>query len=235
MYNSKPFHFKQFSVRHDLASMKVGTDAVLLGVWVELKEAKHILDVGTGCGIIALMLAQRSHNDVLIEGLDIDEPSLRQAHENGVRTPWRHRLQFHLSSLQEYKPVHQYDLIVCNPPYFTNSLLPPGVKRKQARHTGTLSFTELITFSKKMLTHNGRLVLILPTAEGTAFKELAIDSQLYLSKETAVFTKPGKPQERWLLEFSLSSGKVTTGKIVLFEVNGNKTQAYQELTNEFYL
>jgi len=222
-------------VRHDLASMKVGTDAVLLGAWTDIKNTKHILEVGTGCGVITFMLAQRTPEGVIIEGLDIDEPSIRQACENGLRTPWHHRLQFHLSSFQEYKPAHQYDLIVSNPPFFINSLLPPQAKRKQARHAGTLSFAELITFSKSMLTRNGRLALILPTAEGNLFKELATASQLYLSKETAVFTKPGKPQERGLLEFSLSSGKATTDKIVLFEINGNKTKAYQELTDEFYL
>ncbi|MBS1488381.1 MAG: methyltransferase [Bacteroidetes bacterium] len=229
------FRFKEFEIEDKNASMKVGTDAVLLGAWAEVSNAQHILDVGTGCGIIALMLAQRTTEGTTIEGVDIDDKNIRQANENLMTTRWCNRVLFHHASLQSFHSLHQYDLIVSNPPYFQNSLLPPTHSRQQARHNHSLPFEDLITHSKRLLKVTGKLCLILPVTEGNQFKESALQHHLCLEKEVAVFIKASKPQERWLLEFSLSNGKTTTEKIVLFDDNGSKSKPYQNLTDKFYL
>ena len=147
----KVFRFKQFSIEDKRSAMKVGTDAVLLGAWVNLKGVKRILDVGTGCGIIALMLAQRTKEDVNIDGIEIDEQCVQQAKENLLETIWCNRVLMHRYSLQAFRSPFKYDLIVSNPPYFNNSQLPPKAHRARARHTDSLSFKELLHHSVRLI------------------------------------------------------------------------------------
>lgn len=231
----EPFQFKAFRMQHHRSSMKIGTDAVLLGAWACVNGAKRILDVGTGSGVIALMIAQRTTSDVVIEAIDIDRESVEEASANARSSPWSEKINIHRSSLQEFQSLTKFDLIISNPPFFQNSLLPPAPSRQQARHDEMLSFEDLIFHSTRLLQKAGQLSLILPFAEGRQFKTLAAERGLFLVRETAVFTKASKPQERWLLEFSLSTGKKTTDKIILFEQRGTKTDAYRELTHPFYL
>ena len=164
------FRFKQFFVNDDRCAMKVGTDGVLLGCWTPITVHRtpytihptpfRVLDIGTGSGLIALMLAQRCPN-AQIDAIDIDTSAIEQAKENFAQSPFSNQLAAYPSSLQTW-PDHPYDLVVSNPPYFQNSLKNPDEGRKQARHTDSLSYQELLSHSARLLNENGHLALILP-------------------------------------------------------------------------
>lgn len=215
--------------------MKVGTDAVLLGAWVDVSKATKILDIGTGCGIIAMMLAQRTSPDVFIDGIDIDEPSVQQANENLLATRWCDRVSFHLRSLQDFTSAHEYDLIVSNPPFFINSQLPPSSHRAKARHTASLSYEELIEHSLRVLAKNGKLAVILPYEEGKKIVSLASMKGLFCNRELSFYSRQGKPQERWLFEFSFSQQLPTAEQLVLLGEADNWSPEYKTLTEAFYL
>lgn len=229
------FHFKQFSIEDSKSAMKVGTDAVLLGAWVNLKGVERILDVGTGCGIIALMLAQRTEDNVNIEGIEIDEPSFDQAHKNLEKIIWSNRVLFHHQSLQSFASPYKYDLIISNPPYFINSQLPPTSHRAKARHTTSLSYEELIQHSIRLLSLKGRLAVILPYEEGKKFISLASMEGLFCNRELAFFSRQGKPQERWLMEFSFDASPIQKEKLILHSEGESWSDDYKNLTMEFYL
>lgn len=221
-------------MRHDQVALKVGTDAVLLGAWTNVDGAKSILDVGTGSGVIALMLAQRTKEDIMIEGIEIEAVDAAQAKENVLQSPWPKKVAIYHKAIQDFTPTHKYDLIVCNPPYFESSLLPPHANRAQARHAQSLSADALIEHSIRLLDQNGRLSVILPTTEGNIFKSKA-SSRLHLLRETAFFSRKEKPQERWLLEFSRIEHKSIRDQLILYDFNDKKTDAYINLTKDFYL
>ncbi len=229
------FRFKQFSIEDDRCAMKVGTDAVLLGAWVNVSKAKRILDVGTGCGIIALMLAQRTEEEVNIEGIEIDQQSAQQAQENLEKTLWCNRVLFHHLSLQNFNSPYKYDLIVSNPPYFNHSQLPPKAHRAKARHTQALCYEELISHTMLLLKKKGRLAVILPYTEGNFFVNIASLSGLICIRQLAFYSREGKPQERWLFEFSLNPAPLKKEKLVLHGVGESWSPDYQSLTKAFYL
>lgn len=229
------FHFKQFSVRHDQSTMKVGTDAVLLGAWVDLADAKQILEVGTGSGVISLILAQRSSFGTKIEAIEIDSKSVVQAKENVGNSPWLEKITISQSRFQEWKPKKKYDLIVSNPPFFSNSLLPPNSVRTGARHSVSLTPQELLKHAKELLPTYGRLAIILPYNEGNRFIEEASKFEFYLNKQMAFFTRKDKPQERWLLDFSFQEKPISFSSITLYDEVNNLSKEYKQLTSEFYL
>lgn len=215
--------------------MKVGTDAVLLGAWATTGNASRILEVGTGCGVIALVLAQRSNPGARIDAIDIDKKSVEEALENARRSPWSTQVSVHGVSMQEWAPGYSYDLIVTNPPFFRRSLLPPDPIRSQARHSITLAPAELLHHAQRLLTPDGKLCVILPFAEGNDFIRQAGEHLLFLRRQTAFFSRPGKPQERWLLEFSPSRGAIQQEQLTLYSDGGNWSDAYRALTHDFYL
>jgi tRNA1Val (adenine37-N6)-methyltransferase len=205
--------------------MKVGTDAVLLGAWVNVSDAKTILDVGTGCGVIALMLAQRSKANV--DAIEIDSESVKQASENFKMSPFSERLRVHHTSVQNFKS--SYDLVVSNPPFFSNSLLPPSDARRTARHTETLSFDDLLKAT------TNRLAIVLPTTEGNVFREKAKSYGLHCNRSLAFYTKRDKPQERWLFDFSFASLEESRETLILYGEDGKWSADYVRLTEPFYL
>jgi len=219
----------------DRCAMKVGTDAVLLGVWVNVEVASRILDVGTGCGIIALMLAQRTSHEVMIEGIEVEAIDAEQAQENVNNSPWANRVHIHSVALQDFHSTTQFDLIVSNPPYFINSQLPPTAHRAKARHTHSLSFEELITHSLQLLNANGRLAVVLPFEEGNLFQSLAEQHGLFPNRRLAFYSRQGKPQERWLLEFSKSKLPVKEEQLILHGEGETWSEDYQNLARAFYL
>src|SRR5688572_25791334 len=156
MRNKSHFRFKQFTVSHARSTMKVGTDAVLLGAWVSVDQAQSILDIGTGNGTIALMLAQRSSEVASIEAVEIEATDALQAEENFKNSPWHAKIELHHTSIQNFFPQKKYDLIVSNPPYFNNSHRPPNERRHQARHTITLPYHELIDATVRLLNNGGK-------------------------------------------------------------------------------
>jgi tRNA1Val (adenine37-N6)-methyltransferase len=229
------FHFKQFSLSHERSTHKVGTDGVLLGAWVKTDGAKNILDIGTGSGVIALMLAQKSDAAAIIDAVEIDPEDVKQAVENVSQSPWPEKVIIHHTAIQEFEAEKKYDLIVSNPPYFINSWLPPDEKRSKARHTHELSFSELIGSSKKMLSSSGTLNVILPYQEGLEFRALAQKSGFCLKRELSFRSRAHKPIERLLMAFGFSALPFTSENLVLYDEGENWSSAYKELTKDFYL
>ena len=232
------FRFKQFTIHQDLCSMKVGTDGVLLGAWTNIDNAKCILDIGTGTGLIALMLAQRS--DATITAVDAEVNACEQAKINFNGSPWAGRLQIVHSKIQDFHSDHPFDLIVSNPPYFSGYYSSDDLSRDIARSADVLlSYEDLIASAKKLLAVNGRLSLILPADLQERIIELANQHELILSRLTFVKTKKNKAAKRVLLEFVNTSTEV---KIILDELiiqsDDNSrvyTQEYISLTKDFYL
>jgi tRNA1Val (adenine37-N6)-methyltransferase len=227
-----PFRFKQFTIADDRCAMKVGTDGVLLGAWTNVDGAKSILDIGTGSGVIALMLAQRTNDSVKIDALEIESDDAQQASENVSASPWPNKVHVINSSLQKFTATRKYDLIVSNPPFF-NSLVPKG-KRKNARHTDSLSHEDLLKYCAQMISDRGTLSIILPTSEGNSFHALANLHGFYCSSQCAVFSSAGKPQERWLFTFLKGITSCKSEQLFLNE-NGQWSENYKNLTQDFYL
>src|ERR1051326_8525269 len=179
---NQAFVFKKFIIRQDKCAMKVGTDAVLLGAWVDPSKAKKILDIGTGTGVIALMLAQKSN--AIIDAIDVDENACAQAGENFSLSPWKERISILHNSVQQFAAAteNKYDLIVSNPPYFEHSTKASEQKRTVARHTDMLGYDEMLNSVLKLLDKKGKFCIILPLKEGEHFRDMAEKNKLFLSK-----------------------------------------------------
>ncbi|MEZ4947671.1 MAG: methyltransferase [Cyclobacteriaceae bacterium] len=229
------FYFKQFQIHHDRSTMKVGTDGVLLGAWADIGSAKHILDIGTGTGLIALMLAQRSGQNIHIDAIEIDFDTYQQAVENVEASVWQDKINVCHTSLQHFSTSKKYDLIITNPPYFVNSLKAPDQKRNLSRHSDQLPYTDIINSCHRLLHPNGRLCLILPHSEGIIFTKMAATARLLCNKKISIHHKESKPTERLLLEFSYHSSICHEGKLVLFNQEEKRTPSYHQLVSEFYL
>jgi len=235
MKKPKDFVFKRFSVAQTQATHKVGTDGVLVGAWVNVLNCKRILDVGTGSGLIALMLAQRTPSSVVIDGIDIQEADALQAKENITRSAWSDRISIHHTSLQSFAPVYKYDLIVSNPPYFINSYKPPKDNRSTVRHTETLPFADLIRFAKEHLSSVGRLAVILPTVEAQLFSTIAGNDGFHLIRKCEFRSRAHKEIERWLMECSFEKRVLDSESLVLHGEGEEWSEAYKELTKDFYI
>jgi tRNA1Val (adenine37-N6)-methyltransferase len=234
---SKPFQFKQFSVAQDRSTHKVGTDGVLLGAWVRLHaDIRSVLDVGTGTGLIALMLAQRTSENTTIDAVEVEEEDARQAKENVQHSPWAGKIRIHISRVQDFLPEKKYDLVISNPPYFVNSWLPPENKRSQARHAQLLPFEDLLRHSHRLLAPGGRLAVILPYTEGLMFINLARSFGLFPSRRTAFRSRAHKPLERVLVELSSEGGyEQPENELVLYTHGDTWSDEYRSLTRAFYL
>lgn len=233
---SKPFKFKNFSVAQDRTTHKVGTDSVLLGAWVNIRQNdKFVLDIGTGSGVIALMLAQRTNQEAKIDAVDIEANDVEQATENAWTSPWPDKIAVYLAPVQQFEPQRHYDLIVTNPPYFVNSLLPPDKKRSRARHTNTLPFEDLLKSISRLLDNRGRAAVILPPAEGSRFLKLAQTFKLFPIRKTSFRSRPHKPVERLLLELAFEGECSTEGELILYAESRTWAPDYQDLVKEFYI
>lgn len=229
------FHFRQFTIHQDRCAMKVGTDGVLLGAWTHTGSAQRILDIGTGTGLIALMMAQKSH--ATIDAIDVDGAAAEQAQENCAESPWAERLYVIHDSIQHFSETStkKFDLIVSNPPYFMGAHPASDEARNVARHMDEhLSIEELVTCTTGLLNESGRFCIILPHLEGMRFIEYASRHGLYLSHLTRVKTKSGKTEKRLLMEFKNHPCKNHEDEILLQEDDGTYTAAYKKLTYEFY-
>ncbi|HEV7230398.1 MAG TPA: methyltransferase [Bacteroidia bacterium] len=217
--------------------MKVGTDAVLLGAWVRPNGAKRILDIGTGTGIIALMIAQRSAG--LIDGIDIDDLACLQAQENVALSPWKERVRILHHSLQEYseETSTRYDLVVSNPPYFLDSSKANGLERTTARHADLLPYRELIDSVIRLLDKKGKFCVILPVKEAAILRELANEKGLQLSKLMRVRTKADQETEkRHIMQFEFAPSSFSEETIVIEKDERHEyTEEYKELTRDYYL
>jgi len=228
------FKFKQFELRHKQSPFKIGTDGLLLGAWAGVnKQAEHILDIGTGCGLIAHMLAQRAEN-AIVHGIEINAEAFQEAMENARRSSWNNRLTMYHGGVQYFNPPNQYDQIVSNPPYFENSWLSANEQLAKTRHTITLSHTSLLESAKRLLNQNGSFEVILPFTEGQKFISLAKTYDLHLYRYTAVTGKQGKTVERLLLAFSALPQTVEKSSLCVRNLNGGYTDEYLALTKDFH-
>ncbi|WP_298030809.1 methyltransferase domain-containing protein [uncultured Alistipes sp.] len=212
------FRFKQFVIRQERCPMKVGTDGVLLGAWAGVRPSDvRMLDIGTGTGLIALMLAQRTEGicdsaagegelpgGVRVTGVDVED--VAQARENADASPWGGRVAFVQCPVQEFAPPQRFDLIVSNPPFFVDSLICPDAGRTTARHAVRLPFVELRDAVVRLLADGGRFAVILPTDEAARFIGVC-RGHLLLIRRTDVRTTPRHPVKRVLMEFVRADGK----------------------------
>lgn len=229
------FHFKQFALAHDKSTIKIGTDAVLLGSWAPLSEFKHILDIGCGCGIISLMAAQKSNAQIL--GIDIDDASIKEAAQNAELSPWKERIVFRNISLQTFteNTNEKFDCIVSNPPFFENSLKPLSPKKNMGKHNELLSLEELSASAKHLLTDNGIFCTILPFTTYTKYIQLCKKLGFFTSKICYIKSFPNKTPQRVL---SCLKKEKTIHQIEQLSIRENPntySSEYIQLTKDFYL
>jgi len=229
---TRPFHFKQFSITQEHSAHKVGTDGVLLGAWANVKGANSILDVGTGTGVIALMMAQRSN--ARITALEPDRPSFEEAIQNVVASPWAERIHVHHTTLQAFAAEHEsrVDLLISNPPYFVGSTKSGNAARDAARHTDGLPLETLAQCSYQLAQ---RMCVVLPIVEAQQFLESACAIGWQRHRTLEVTGRNGKAPERWLLELGKAPITPVTETLVIESAPRVFTNAYKHVTQAFYL
>ncbi|MBP5800197.1 MAG: methyltransferase [Prevotella sp.] len=229
------FEFRQFTIHQEECAMKVGTDGTLLGAWAMAREGQcRILDIGTGTGLMALMMAQR-YPEAEITGIDLDEKAVFQAQANAMASPFANRIRIQQADVNSFtdKP---FDSIVCNPPFFVDSLTCPDARRSQARHAETLTYETLILSVKRLLDTNGVFSVIIPTDYRSQLLSEASLSGLMLTRECFVRTTPKKSPKRCLMEFRWRPvATVDTATETLEMKPGERSEWYHQLTKEFYL
>jgi len=238
MNKSGTFTFKQFQIKQDSCIMKVNTDAILLGAWSDVVRKNHTLDVGTGTGIIALMLAQRNAN-MQVVGIDVDLNAYMQAQNNMKNSPFNHQLKAYFSSIQEFSidSNQKFDLIVSNPPFFSGGTFSHNENKANIRHTLKLSHIDLLRSVKSLLSTDGHFDVILPYIEGLRFIELAMQYNFHLEKITEVFPNNDKKIERLLLRLGLQpvNGILKDTLVVQQSTTANDySEEYCKLTKDFY-
>ncbi len=232
-----PFNFKQFTIHQDKCAMKVGTDGVLLGAWTSLdNNPTTILDIGTGTGLIALQLAQRS-NASTIDAIEIDDNAFEQSVENFENSNWGDRLFCYHSSLDEFTQEidEEYDLIVSNPPFYNDKYETKDVERNKARFTSSLSFEELLFSVSKLLSENGFFSVIIPFKEEEKFIVLAEKHLLFPNRICRIKGNPQSEIKRSLLEFSFRKGGIKIENLIIEIGRRQYTAAYIALVKDFYL
>ncbi len=228
-----------FEVIHQRSAFKVGTDAVLLGAWANIRSAENVLDIGTGCGIIALMAAQRN-NSARITGIELDKESAIEADRNFSNSGWSERLKVINIPIQEFtlKNEHlKFDHILSNPPFFNSGTLSNIETQKRARHTTSLSHKELIDCSKQLLTSNGKASFVLPVPEAEACILSAFKIGLFCNRKLYVQPRPDKPNDRLLFELSFIPSEIIEEKTlsIRYQKGNDYTEAYKNFNKAFYL
>ncbi len=229
------FTFKQFDILQDKTAMKVNTDGVLLGAWIEKDFSQNILDIGTGTGVIAIMLAQK-FSSANITGIEIEQEAAEQAKINAQNCKWSERITILHSDFLEFanNAITKFDLIVSNPPFFENQLNSTDYKKNIARHTTKLPFENLIRKVKNILSTKGKFCVIIPETEFSGFNHLCNNSGLFLAKKTNVFPKENKPANRLLLEYSQEIVSVNENSLYIRKTT-EYTEEYLRLTADYYL
>ena len=240
MIHSKPFVFKEFTVHQDKTSMKVGTDGVLLGAWCAVDNYPDtILDIGAGTGVLSLMLAQRS-DAMTIDAVELDENAYEQTVENFESSDWGDRLYCYNASFQEFAmeistEEETYDLIISNPPFYTDTFETADASRNKARFTSSLSFQELILGVSKILSKTGHFAVIIPFKEKENFVSIAHENNLFLNRFCSVQGNPNSEIKRILLEFSFHVSEIIETHLVIEIKRHQYTEAYKNLTRDFYI
>ena len=243
------FTFKHFEVRQERCAMKVGTDGVLLGAWARVGHCRRILDMGTGTGLVALMAAQRSHADIV--AIDLDSNAVAQAAENVAASPWAGRIQVleadarEISNSQSTHPESRcplaiissllFDAILCNPPFFENSLKCPDSARTMARHTDTLSFDELACNASRLLSSEGELSVIIPYDRSQDMTISAACNGLFATRQTVIVPVEGGKPKRILMAFTREGAPHSIETLCIQDSKHQYTPEYVSLVEDFYL
>ena len=227
-----PFHLRHFSLSHSRAAQKVGTDGILLGCWAEAQNPGKVLDIGTGCGLIALMLAQRFEGAQIL-GLDSDEASVEEARENAKQSPWTQRVEMLRADFLQWTTEDKFDLIVSNPPYFHKQLSSADLRRNQARHQKEKLAEEICRRSAGLLSSGGHLQMIYPAAGHEKLSDAAAFAGLHLHRQTWVYGKAGNAPRIVLLDWSLDPGKAESDALVVQNNDNSYSEQYRKLTREF--
>ena len=236
----QPFQFKEFTIHQDKTAMKVGTDAVLLGAWCTVDNyLDSILDIGAGTGVISLMIAQRS-DAMTIDAVEVDEKAYEQAVENFEKSDWGDRLYCYNATFQEFADEiaaeeERYDLIVSNPPFYTDNFESEDVSRNKARFTSSLSFQELLVGVSKILSENGIFSTIIPFKEEMNFINIAKEHHLFLNKVCRVQGNTNSEVKRSLLAFSFQETELEETHLIIEIARHQYTEDYIKLTKDFYL
>ncbi len=214
----------------------VGTDSVLLGVWADVSDAQRILDIGTGTGVIALMLAQRTTDKTQIRAVEIHAATAACAAANFKASPWHHRLDIQHAAVQNFaqQPDYQFDVIVSNPPFFSETVVAPDATRRLGRSTDSLLPGDLLYAVQQLLAPNGRYCVVLPPKEGQRWCELAAVNGLYCTRRTLVFSRMAKPVERWLLQFERSPYSFQQDNLLIYNENAGHSPEFEQMTRDFY-
>ncbi|APT22070.1 tRNA (adenine-N(6)-)-methyltransferase [Flavobacterium columnare] len=231
------FQFKKFSIQQDRCAMKVGTDGVLLGAWTPIFNNPHsILDIGTGTGLIALMLAQRTQAEQ-IDAIEIDDEAYEQCVDNFEQSPWNDRLYCYHAGLDEFVDEidEEYDLIVSNPPFYTTDYKSNTESRDRARFEESLPFEELIEAADFFLSDQGIFALIIPFSEENKIKSLCQERSLYPLRITRVKGTPKSETKRSLIAFTRIKQEPLIDELIIENSRHNYTEEYIQLTQEFYL
>ena len=225
------FQFRRFTVHQGRCAMKVGTDGTLLGVWAH--GGQSVLDIGTGTGLVALMMAQR-FPDSYIAGIDVDHEAVEQAMENVSASPFAERITVAEADARMFDAA-PFDAIVCNPPYFVASLECPDEQRTLARHASALTYRELMTTAWRLLSDDGEFSLVIPFNCKRQMEQEAILAGFFKVRECAVKTTPQKLPRRYLLAFRKHPGKLEQTEGIIEMQPGIRSPWYQDLTKDFYL
>lgn len=232
----RPFRFKQFSLSHHRSSMKVGTDANLLAIWADLVEVKRALDVGTGCGIIALLVASRS--EAVVDAIEMEPDSAQEAAQNFKESPFSSRLHLIQDDFIHYASQQPpaYDLVVSNPPFFINDFRPEDQKWRNARHGDRLNYHQLCRSTASLLKPDGRFCLVLPYLESKTFLKIAAESALFLNRQMVIFPKRGALPNRVNMEFRFRQTQhPVTEKFIIREEHNTYTQQFIHFMKDYYI
>ena len=228
------FRFKQFQIVQERAAMKVGIDGVLLGAWANFDGEKRVLDVGTGTGLLALMAAQRCSGS--IDAVELEPEAAAEALANFNNSAWKSRIKLVVCAFQNFETQEKYDHIISNPPFFENSPKSANSKRAQARHSDSLSLSDLLMKAQKILAENGKISLILSADQEGRLRFLAYDLGLYIHRFCLVLPDETREPHRILVELSCSPGQTDEHRVTIRNSKSAEyTDQYRELTRDFYL
>ncbi len=230
------FQFKQFKVAQENCAMKVTTDACILGAWAPIpNNATNALDIGAGTGLLSLMLAQRD-NDLKIDAVELDKIAAEQAKNNFQQSPWKERLSIFEGDAVGFNYLNTYDLIITNPPFFNNSLLGPDNAKNVARHTGSLSYIDLLKIVLNRLNEKGYFVILLPMPEYLEFETLAIQYKLFVISKLCIKHRKDAPIKRVIGIFSkINTHHITDDELTIYEIGNKYTDKFTQLLAPYYL
>jgi len=228
------FTFKQFRIMHRKSIMKVGTDGVLLGAYTDCDDARRILDIGTGTGLLCLMLAQKS--SAVIHGIDINAEAVEVAKFNAEQSRWSERIEIFHSSVQDFEPDEKYDLIVSNPPFYTTDIVAPEKGRAIARHDLTLNIKDLAMAVSRFLSAEGRCFVIYPTEQCLQFENEVAKVGLYALKRLYISSRSDTPPIRTIVEVGRKrSEPINDSLYIENETRHDFSERYRQLTKDYYL